>query len=59
MTSDELAEVMLGLGAHDALSLDGRGASTMVVNEEAVSHTDGRAQRRVSSGLLIVKRRRW
>jgi hypothetical protein len=60
MTIDELASTLRSLGAHNAVALDGRASTTMVVNYETVTHTAGTApQRRISNALVVKKKRKW
>ncbi len=50
---DELARMMRGLGAVQALNLDGGGSSTLVVNGEVVNRpVGGTAEREVMSALV-------
>jgi exopolysaccharide biosynthesis protein len=49
MTLRELATLMIGLGARDAINLDGGGSTTMVIAAEA-------GGRKAESGLRIVNR---
>jgi exopolysaccharide biosynthesis protein len=52
-TLDELAELMLGVGAVDALNLDGGGSSTLVVNGTLVNRpSGGTTERQVMSALI-------
>ncbi|GII33371.1 phosphodiester glycosidase family protein [Planotetraspora mira] len=50
----ESAELMRWLGARDAISLDGGGSSTMVVDGKVVNHPSDGAERGVGDALLIV-----
>jgi hypothetical protein len=59
MTIEELSKTMKSIGAHNAVALEGRSSTTMVVNYDAVTHGSGAAQRRISSGLIVKKKRRW
>lgn len=60
MTIDELSATMQSLGAHHAVALEGRSATTMVVNYETVTHGQGAApERPVGSGLVVKKKRTW
>jgi|SRR6185503_15325060 len=63
MTLRELADLMLGLGARDAINLDGGGSTTMVVADPAshalriVNHpSDKEGERSVGDALAIVHR---
>lgn len=52
-TLDELAELMVEVGAVDALNLDGGGSSTLVVNGSLVNRpTGGTSERQVMSALV-------
>ncbi|WP_204074610.1 phosphodiester glycosidase family protein [Planotetraspora phitsanulokensis] len=50
----ESAELMRWLGARDAISLDGGGSSTMVVDGKVVNHPSDGAERGVGDALLII-----
>lgn len=52
-TLEDLADLMLSLGAIDAMNLDGGSSSTMVVKDKVVNHPNGGSQRRVSNALLL------
>ncbi|MBO6651835.1 MAG: phosphodiester glycosidase family protein [Balneola sp.] len=55
MTLTELGDFMLGIGAHNALNLDGGGSTTLVVhNEVANSPSDGSGERSVANALMLV-----
>lgn len=64
MTLREMAELMLGLGARDAVNLDGGGSTTMVVADprasdslRVVNHpSDKGGERYVGDALAIVRR---
>lgn len=57
MTLPSLARLMAGLGAEDALNLDGGGSSVMVMRREVVSRpSDPEGERAVANGLAIVSR---
>ena len=59
MSLQELAELMLELGAVDALNLDGGGSTTAVVRGEiASSPSDASGERTVANALLLVLRAR-
>ncbi len=52
VTLDELSALMLGLGAVDAINLDGGGSSTLVVNNSLVNRpTGGLFEREVMSAI--------
>jgi len=54
MTLTELAETMLGLGAWNALNLDGGGSTTLVVDDSVVnSPSDPTGERAVGDVLLL------
>jgi hypothetical protein len=56
MTTVELADFMRGLGAYDALNLDGGGSATMVVHDRVVSvPSDSAGERPVGDALVIVR----
>lgn len=50
----EFAEIMLGLGAVQALNLDGGGSTTMVVENEVVNKPSDGSLRRISNGVLVL-----
>lgn len=52
----ELANIMLRLGAVQALNLDGGGSTTMVVNNLVVNAPSDGAERPVANGLLVFSR---
>lgn len=52
-TLDELADLMLDLGAYNAMNLDGGGSSTMVVKGKTLNEGAGRA---VSNAIVIKPR---
>jgi exopolysaccharide biosynthesis protein len=64
MTLREMAQLMLALGARDAINLDGGGSTTMVVAEPAASDSlrivnhpsDKEGERTVGDALAIVRR---
>jgi hypothetical protein len=57
MTLLELAELMLALGAHDALNLDGGGSTAAIVGGRVVnSPSDPGGERTVANALLLVRR---
>ncbi len=56
MTTVELADLMLDLGAWQALNFDGGGSTTMVVQDSVVnSPTDPTGERAVGNALLLVR----
>jgi exopolysaccharide biosynthesis protein len=57
VTLAEGARVMRGLGARDALNLDGGGSTTMVVRGRVVNRpSDPGGARRLSDGVVVVPR---
>jgi len=60
MSIAQLADLMLQLGCHYALNLDGGGSSTMVINDRVVNSISGRSyslikkERPISTALLIM-----
>lgn len=56
MTMEELAQLMVDLGADRAINLDGGGSSTMVVRGSVVNRPSTGVERPVASALLLVKR---
>lgn len=54
MTLHELADVMLKLGIHYGLNLDGGGSTTMFVKDSVVNSPSDGKERAVSNGLLII-----
>jgi hypothetical protein len=56
MTLDELADLMLSIGARNAVNLDGGGSSTMVVHNHVVnSPSDPGGERSVANALFAVR----
>jgi len=54
VTLSELAQILVKLGARDAMNLDGGGSTTVVQREQVINHPrDGRS-RAVSNALLVV-----
>lgn len=57
VTLTEAARLMQGLGAHDALNLDGGGSTTMVVGGRVVNRpSDPGGPRGLSDGVVVVRR---
>ncbi|MBU0552409.1 phosphodiester glycosidase family protein [Myxococcota bacterium] len=54
MNRDELAALMLDLGARTALNLDGGGSTTMVLNGAVMNHPSDGSERRVSNHLGVA-----
>lgn len=53
----ELAQLMIDIGAHNAMNFDGGGSTTMVVRNEVVnSPSDPEGERTVANSLLVVSR---
>ncbi len=54
----DLAEYLLGLGATDAMNLDGGGSTTMFVGGQVVNHpSDKEGERKVSDAILVTPRK--
>ncbi|HEX6972385.1 MAG TPA: phosphodiester glycosidase family protein [Limnochordia bacterium] len=53
LTLEELAELMIELGAKDAMNLDGGGSSTLVVRDRVLNMPSGGAERPVNNALLV------
>ncbi len=51
---DEFARIMQGLGAVNALNLDGGGSSEMVVQGEIVNRPSDGRERRISNAILVL-----
>jgi len=57
MTLREFSELMLSLGLHHALNLDGGGSTTMVVGDRVVnSPSDASGERPVANAILLLER---
>ena len=54
MTFDELADLMLELGAFDAMALDGGGSSELVVEGDIVNSPADGQERGISTGILVI-----
>lgn len=54
MTLDELADLMLDLGAVNAMNLDGGGSTTMVLRQRLFNQPSSGDERRVSNALLLL-----
>ncbi|MFA7418436.1 MAG: phosphodiester glycosidase family protein [Melioribacteraceae bacterium] len=54
MTLHELADLMIKIGVHYGLNLDGGGSTTMVVKDSVVNIPSDGKERSVSNGLLII-----
>lgn len=53
VTLEELSDLMLALGATDAMNLDGGSSSTMVINARVVNNPTSGSERRVSNAILV------
>lgn len=58
MTLRELAQLMVSLGARDAMNLDGGGSATMVVGGRIVNDPSDGRERPVASALLVLHKSR-
>ncbi|MCX5750064.1 MAG: phosphodiester glycosidase family protein [Candidatus Saganbacteria bacterium] len=56
LTLEELSELLLSLGATDAMNLDGGGSSAMAVNGKLISSPVDGVERRVSNSILVLPR---
>lgn len=56
VTLDEAACIMLKLGCHEAMSLDGGGSTTVIDGGRVINHPIGGSERPVSNALLIFGR---
>jgi hypothetical protein len=56
MTLHELAQLLVRLGAREAINLDGGGSSTMVVGGRIVNEPSGGGERLVASALIVLQR---
>jgi len=54
MTFSELADLMLELGAEEAMALDGGGSSEMIVDKKIVNVPSDGAERRINNALLVI-----
>jgi hypothetical protein len=58
MSLDELARLMIELGAEEAINLDGGGSSTMTIGGKVVNHpSDVTGERPVSDAILVLPAR--
>ncbi|NLA06497.1 MAG: phosphodiester glycosidase family protein, partial [Firmicutes bacterium] len=53
VTLEELANIMLELGAKDAMNLDGGGSSTMVVRDFVMNTPSDGRERKVADAILV------
>lgn len=59
MTLPELAQMLLEMGASDAINLDGGGSTTMVIGDSIVNKpSDATGERSVSDALLVFPRKK-
>ena len=54
MNLHELADLMIEIGVHYGLNLDGGGSTTMVVRDSVMNIPSDGKERAVSNGLLII-----
>ena len=55
---EDLAKILLDLGATDAMNLDGGGSTTMFLNGKIVNHpSDKEGERKVSDAILVFPRK--
>ena len=57
MTMDEAADLMIGLGAADAINLDGGGSTAFVQDGVVINHPSDRAVRRDGNTLVVSRPR--
>ena len=55
LTLYELADILIELGATEAINLDGGSSSTFVVNDEVINKPSGNREREVLNAVLITK----
>lgn len=59
MSLQELAEMLLEMGAVDAMNLDGGGSTTMFLKDKVVNHpSDKEGERKVGSAILVFPRKK-
>jgi exopolysaccharide biosynthesis protein len=56
VTLTELANILLRMGARDAMNFDGGGSTAMVVQGRVLNLPSDGCERAVSNALLVVKR---
>jgi exopolysaccharide biosynthesis protein len=57
MTIAEIADLLIGLGAVEAINMDGGGSTTMVIDGKVVnSPSDLAGERPVGDALLVFRR---
>ena len=54
VTLGELAQILVKLGARDAMNLDGGGSTTVVQGDQVINHPRDGGLRAVSNALLVV-----
>ena len=54
MTLEELAELMIELGAVDAMNLDGGGSTTMVIRDRVLNIPSDGTERPVSNAIVVI-----
>ncbi len=54
VTLSELAQILVKLGAQDAMNLDGGGSTTVVQGDQVINHPRDGNSRAVSNALLVV-----
>ncbi len=54
LTLQELAELLLDLGAYNAVNLDGGGSSTMVIGDKVVNVPSDGSERKIATALLLM-----
>ena len=54
MTLEELAELMIELGAVDAMNLDGGGSTTMVIRDMVLNIPSDGIERSVSNAIIVT-----
>mgnify|MGYP000846264251 CR=1 FL=1 len=54
MTLEELAELMIELGAVDAMNLDGGGSTTMVIRDRVLNIPSDGTERSVSNAIVVI-----
>lgn len=55
LTLYELADILIDLGATEAINLDGGSSSTFVVNDKVINKPSGNREREVLNAVLITK----
>ena len=57
-TLPELAQIMIELGAVEALNLDGGGSSAMVANDQLINKPSDGSMRKIPSAFLVMQKRK-